>query len=340
MYHYARQGFLLKSQVKTSDSYCGRMIVTICLFLFFIVTGAVYAGSLSPIGPSGGLLVTNIMGADSDLIAICPPPGLYLLNYNFYYFADHFTTRSGKNVHNGILKDFEADIYGEIARVAYVPKRDIRILGGKWMSDIAFPVIYKGIKTTLFDKSKTGLGDIVFCPVNLFYQWGNFYSLIYLDFIAPTGRYEKYGLVNIGNNHWTFEPAAYFTYWKEPWEVTGGYHFSFNTKNNDFIDPRSGKETSHKPGEAFYIDYGVSRTVKPELGGLRIGLNGYLWKDISLDEVDGHSVSDTMTEVFAIGPSVRWTVKAITFCLKGQFEVYAQNRPQGQFLWLKIIYRL
>jgi hypothetical protein len=273
------------------------------------------------------------------LVAPCPPPGIYLLNYNFYYSADRFNTRSGRKVRHGILRDFEADIYGELARFVWVPEHDIRILGGKLVSDIGFPIIHKRIKTTFFDESKTGFGDLIFAPVNLFYQWGNLHGLFYVDFIAPTGRYNKHDPVNIGNNHWTFKPAAFFTYWKEPWEITVGSHFYLHTKNTDFIDPRTGRETSHKPGEAFHIDYGISRTINPEIGGIRIGLNGYFWKDISRDEVGGHHVSDTMTEVFAIGPGLRWTFKNITFCLKGQFEVYAQNRPQGQFWWLRFIYK-
>ena len=180
MDHYARIEAFPESQAKAPYGFHCRIILI--LFIFLTSGVSAFASSLSPIGPSGGLLVTNIMGADSHLIALCPPPGLYLLNYDFYYFANHFTTRFGNKVENGILKDFEADIFGEIARLAYVPKRDIRVWGGKWMSDIAFPLIHKRIKTALFDKSKTGLGDILLCPVNLFYQWGNVYSLFYLDF--------------------------------------------------------------------------------------------------------------------------------------------------------------
>jgi len=160
------------------------------------------------------------------------------------------------------------------------------------------------------------------------------------DFIAPAGRYDKHDPVNIGNNHWTFKPATFFTYWKEPLEITAGFHFYLHTKNTDFIDPRNSKDTSHKPGEAFHIDYGISHTFKTGFGDSRLGLNGYFWKDVSRDEVGGHPVSGTMTEVCSVGPGVRWSFAKITFVLKGQFEVYAKNRPQGQFLWLRFIYRL
>jgi len=321
-------------------------VIKAALFLFSIFASlfstqtSLCAGSLSPIGPSGGLLVTSPIGLDSHLIAVCPPSGFYLLNYNFYYFADRFNTRSGTKARSGMLRHFETDVYGEIARFIWVPEQDIRILGGKWAPDFAISGIHKRIRTALFDESKTGFGDLIFAPVNLFYRWGNIHSIIYTDFIAPTGRYEKQDPVNIGNNHWTFKPAMFLTYWNEPWEITGGFHFYLHTKNTEFIDPRNGDETSHKPGEAFHIDYGISRSFKTVFENFRLGLNGYFWKDVSRDEVGGHPVSGTETEVLSLGPGVRWSWAKITFVLKGQFEVYAKNRPQGQFLWLRFIYRL
>ncbi len=324
-----------------SVSVCNYKICVFFLLLSLILAESqrVYSASLSPIGTSGGLTVTNPMGADSHFIGLCPPSGIYLLNYSFYYFANHFNDRHNNRVRSGILKDFEADIYCELARFVFVPKKDIRVLGGKLVSDIAFPIVHKKIKTSVFDKSKTGLGDIIIAPVNLFYHWNNLHSIVYVDFILPTGRYNKHDAVNIGNNHWTFKPAFFITYYKEPWEITTGFHYYINTKNNDFIDPRTGHETTHKAGDAFHIDYGLSYRVPIRPANLRLGFNGYYWKDITRDRVGGYKLSGTMTEVFSIGPSILFNFKKMTFCLKGQFEIYTINRPQGHFLWLKFIYK-
>ncbi len=43
------------------------------------------AGDLSPIGPSGGMLSSAANGVDDFLTGVQPPPGLYFLNYTFYY---------------------------------------------------------------------------------------------------------------------------------------------------------------------------------------------------------------------------------------------------------------
>ena len=183
------------------------IIVHISFFIFIGFNIPVYADSLSPVGPSGGMTSSAPNGADDFLSGVQPPPGFYWLNYTFYYSADRYNTTSGNKVSSGILADFEADIYGNIARIIWVPEREIRILGGKWAPDIGLPIVHKRIKTTAFTESKSGLGDIVFAPVNLFYQWGNYHTVWYVDIIAPTGRYDKHDPVNIGNNHWSFKPS-------------------------------------------------------------------------------------------------------------------------------------
>ena len=312
-------------------------IVVRIFFLFFVAFNIpVYAASLSPVGPSGGMTSSAPNGADDFLSGVQPPPGFYLLNYTFYYSAKRYNNTDGDKVHTGIFSDFEADIYGNIARFIWIPERDIRIFGGKWAPDIGIPLVHKRIKTTAFDDSKSGLGDIVFAPVNLFYRWGNYHTIWYVDIIAPTGRYDKHDLVNIGNNHWSFKPSLIVTYWDEPWETTGIFHFDVHTQNNDYIDPRNGWETSYKTGEAFHLDYTVSRTIFP---GLRAGLTGYYWRDVARDEVNGESVPDTQTEVFSMGPGLKWDYKGISLIFKINFEVYAENRPQGQYCWLRLIYR-
>ena len=311
-------------------------LAQVSMLLFIMLNVPVYAGSLSPIGSSGGMTSSTPNGADDFLLGVQPPPGLYLLNYSFYYTSDRFNTTDGKKVSTGPLSDFKCDIYGDIARFVWVPKRDIRIFGGKLVSDIGFPIVHKRIKTTAFDKSKGGLGDIIFAPINLFYRWNNFHTIWYVDFIASTGSYDKHDPVNIGNNHWTFKPAIAVIYWAEPWEISGIFHFDIHTKNRDFIDPRNGRETSHKTGETFHLDYAVSRAIIP---GLRAGITGYYWKDVSRDEVGGDSVPHTQTEVFSFGPGLKWDFQRITFIFKMHYEVDAQNRPEGQYWWLRINYR-
>jgi len=65
--------------------------------------------------------------------------------------------------------------------------------------------------------SSEGVGDLIFAPVNLFYQWGAVHAVLYVDFIAPAGKDDKRKVTNLGNNHWTIKPAALFTLIKPRW---------------------------------------------------------------------------------------------------------------------------
>ncbi|OPX36160.1 MAG: hypothetical protein B1H13_15030 [Desulfobacteraceae bacterium 4484_190.3] len=283
----------------------------------------------------GGMLSSAANGVDDFLTGVQPPPGLYFLNYTFYYSSNRFKDTSKNEVDAGPLADFKADIYGDVLRFIWVPEKDIRILGGKWVPDFGIPIMHKRIKTAAFDKSETGIGDIVIAPANLFYRWKDLHAIIYADFFVPTGKYDKDEPVNIGNNHWTIKPTVALTYMRGPWETTGIFHYDIHTTNNDYIDPRSGKETSHRSGDAFHVDFTFSRAFTPKF---RAGLIGYFYQDLKNDKVNGKSVSDTKTGVWALGAGASRRFGKTNIFFKFQEEFLAENRPEGRTIWLRLVH--
>ncbi|RLA04487.1 MAG: hypothetical protein DRQ54_09490 [Gammaproteobacteria bacterium] len=295
------------------------------------------AAGTSPIGPSGGLLSSAPLGADDFMSGVAPPPGVYWLNYSFHYRADKFTGGDGNEIQVGPLDDFKARITGNVFRYFWMPERDIRILGGRWAPDFGFALLDKRLKVGGRWFTEKGVGDLIFAPVNLFYRWGDVHAVLYVDFIAPTGKYDKHKVANLGNNHWTIKPAALFSLVKPRWEITGIFNIDFNTTNNDYIDPRTGLESKHRSGKAFHMDYAASWRATPKLN---IGIQGYYWNDLEDDRVDGKRVNNTQTRVFAIGPGVRYQLGSLAVVAKAQREFGARNRPEGSVYWLRLMFPL
>lgn len=202
--------------------------------------------------------------------------------------------------------------------------------------DMGIPLIDKHIESRYFDDGDSGLGDIILCPLWLAWHTEVFHFLLSFDVVTPTGRYDKNELVNIGNNHWTFEPLFSVTA-----VLPGGFDlnvnllYDINWKNNDFIDPRTMKETTYKAGQAFHADYAFGYEITRNQ---RIGVVGYYWKDITDDKIGGQEISDSRGQVFSFGPaySLNWNKAIIS--LKTQFETAVKNRPQGTMSWLRILY--
>ncbi len=100
----------------------------------------------SLIGPSGGLTSSSPFGADDFMAGLVPPPGVYLLNYTFYYSAHKFKDHGGEEVKKGPFDGFKTEISGNIFRFAFIPK-DINLFGARWFPDMGIPIVSKEVET-------------------------------------------------------------------------------------------------------------------------------------------------------------------------------------------------
>jgi len=306
------------------------LIILIIMFHLLLIPEGLLASSL---GPSGGLTVSGKYGGD-DFLAIGPPPGVYLINYTFFYTANKFKDYNGDEVKNGPFEDFKIRAAGNIIRPIYVSKK--KIFGSFWGMDMGIPLIDKQIESRYFDDSDSGLGDIILCPLWLAWHTNVFHYLLSFDVITPTGRYDKNDLVNVGNNHWTFEPLFSVTaVFPGGLDLNLNLLYDINWKNNDFIDPRTRKETTYKAGQAFHMDYAIGYEI---IKNQRIGVVGYYWKDVTDDEIGGQEIGDSRGQVFSFGPAYSLNWNKLTISLKTQFEMAVKNRPQGTMSWLRLLY--
>ena len=109
------------------------------------------------------------------------------------------------------------------------------------------------------------------------------------------------------------------------------------SSNNDYVTPM-GTEVTLRPGQELHMDYSIDKGLK---SGLRGGLTGYYYRQLSTDEWDGKKVAGPpgdLGETLAVGPGLFYHKDRLCLSLRSQFELYSKNRPQGQGLWAKLIY--
>jgi hypothetical protein len=157
---------------------------------------------------------------------------------------------------------------------------------------------------------------------SLFYFFG-------LDTYIPTGHYDKSTLINTGSNYYTFAPNIDVTYNLSPkWELTAALFAEFNTTNT---------ADNYHSGDDMDLDYGVTYRPFDSLPNFGLGPQGYFYKQISDDTVNGATVSPNGNrgQEFAIGPQLRYDIPFGGFVLKYQQEYAVENRPKGEKIWFQ-----
>ncbi|MDP8215561.1 MAG: transporter [Candidatus Euphemobacter frigidus] len=302
-----------------------------------ILTIALIAGLALPAQLLAGHS-SAILGAEGYFAGALPPPGAHFINYLMYYHAGEL------NDHKGDKKsmDFQADVAAEVLRGIYIS--DIKILGANLGWHLIVPLAYMEMEIKdvpaprVIDDSRASIGDIDFSPFLLGWHTELFHVVVGLDIIAPTGQYNrKHFPVNIGNNHWTFEPALAVSM-IHPSGVSASVKlmYDIHTKNTDGVNPDNGAKADYLTGQQFHLDYNAGYMI---VDNFRLGVCGYYLIGLQDDKLDGTKVSDSKEQVLAVGPSAMYSFNpGLHLVAKVQFETLAENRSEGTKGWLKLIY--
>ncbi len=289
-----------------------KIVLTIALIAGLAIPAQLFAGESSA-----------ILGAEGYFAGAMPPPGAHFINYLMYYHAEELKDHKGDKV----PIDFNVDVAAEVLRGIYIS--DIEILGANLGWHLIVPLAYMKLDIKgMVDESRASIGDIDFSPFLLGWHSKLFHYVVGFDIIAPTGQYNKNYAVNIGNNHWTFEPAlAVSMIHPSGFSASVKLMYDIHTENSD---------NDLKTGDQFHLDYNAGYMI---VDNFRLGVCGYYLIGLQDDEVDGSKVSDSKEQVLAVGPSAMYSFnQGLHLIAKVQFETMAENRPEGTKGWLKLIY--
>jgi len=273
-----------------------------------------------------------------------PPagPGFYFTQYLQYYSAEDLKDKDGKN-----LPLPGPDLEGWISLSQLIYQSDQKlVMGGKWGIDVIIPYVSIDLDYNAFgpfpQANGGGFGDLLVGP---FLQWGpimgaagpRFMHRVEFQMIFPTGKYDSDKEINPGSNFFSFNPYWAGTFFITPqWTISSRIHYLWNAKNDD-PNRAYGDADDIQAGDAIHLNFTSAYELIP--GSLRVGINGYYFRQISDTEVDGDKASGSKEQVLGLGPGLLWHISPDNHLLFNTYwETAAENRPEGTRFNLRYVY--
>jgi hypothetical protein len=307
------------------------------------------------------------LGLTNAMDGAIPGPGLYMMAYAQFYFADEIKvnddvpemTPFSPIPLKSSLEATEVTSLAAVWQIAYISK--LEFLGAFLGWNIVIPVVVLDTKGPINDfiqdlpvpgtqiENTGGLGDVITGPV---IQWSGkslfgrpYFHRIELDVIAPTGKYSDEYLLNPGSNIVTFNPYYAFTWFLTPkTDFSMRLHYAWNSTNNSPYKYLYGPDATLQPGQNFHFNYTLQQNLYKTLW---LGVAGYAMWQLSNDELqhtalEGTPLADALVQkeqVFAIGPILSLTpLKNLLMSWASAWEMGAENRPEGFKTTFKILY--
>jgi hypothetical protein len=249
-------------------------------------------------------------GLEGLKAATLPPPGIYLRDYNYFYYADRVNDQNGDKI-NGL--NAEAFIYANAPRVLWIT--DIKVLGGNIGFDALIPLQYSDVEigAANYDESDLEAGDL-FGEVTWSWHEKRFDAALGYGLWAPTGD-EPAGL-----EFWTHMLTAGATFYfdeEKRWSLSALNRYEISTEQNN---------TDDTVGDVWTIEGGLAYSVAKTVD---VGPVAYYQKVLGNGE--GQYATMDRAWVAAVGPEVSVFYPRITFgwSLRYLYEVAAENRMQG-----------
>ena len=267
-------------------------------------------------------------GVSNFLDGFVPGPGFYVVSHLHYYTADELRDSNGDEIPGSP----DLAVMSEITQLVYLT--DYKLLGGKVGFESILPFSNVDIDGV---GEESGFGDLFVAPFLQFetklFDTIPYHHRFLFGVVLPTGRYDCYRPVNIGHNHYTFTGYYAFTAFLTPKMATSWrFQYFHHTENKDFLSTR----VDLKPGPLFQASYAFSYEI---LQGLRTGISGYYYKQLSEDELNGDKISGSKEQIFSIGPGIFYGKGNVCLWLNAQWEFEAECRSQGKSIFGKIMFK-
>jgi len=183
----------------------------------------------------------------------------------------------------------------------------------------------------------SGLGDLTVLPVMLAWKFDDWQIDAILPIYAPTGSYEKGRLGNTGLNYWTFDPAIGAVYSNKASGFNAMIHagYAMNTENPD---------TQYRSGSLLHFEGVIQQILPVGPGILSLGAEGFFFDQLTGDSGAGATLGDFKGRTYGLGPVLGYILplenkQSLVFELKWLTELETKKRLEGDYLWLKMVYK-
>lgn len=296
------------------------------VFVTLALASLVIAVAQKPVIAAEGAFSGYGLGAAAFGAGQTPPPGTYVTFVGGYYTAEIGSpvTIGGVLIDVGLKVDFlQSGVNG-----TYVPNRTV--LGGRPAISVTVPVGWVDLEADVAigglsgtrEVRGGGLGDVS-ARAQLGWDLGDFSHLVYVQGVAPTGRYDEGFQPNIGLNRPNVDIGWAFT-WTEKTsklQFNGSLGFTFSAEND---------VTDYKTGNEFHFEWAIGREISD---GLLIGIVGYNYRQISGDTGAGAVLGPLEGSADAIGAGLVYTTLVdstpLVIGLRHYEDIYHQSHWEG-----------
>ena len=181
--------------------------------------------------------------------------------------------------------------------------------------------------------SGDGLGDVG-GSIQLGWQQGTFFHTVYVQGVAPTGRFVKGFEPNVGLNRPAVDVGWGFT-WVEPtskFQFNGVVGFTLSEENNI---------TNYKSGNDFHMEWAIGRDLAP---GLTLGVAGYSFRQLNGDSGVGATLGPLKGSAGAVGPALLYSTMVgktpLTIAARYYHEYHVEKRFRTDAAFLTITTKL
>ncbi|MBN2505963.1 MAG: transporter [Verrucomicrobia bacterium] len=262
-------------------------------------------------------------GAEGIKGGSLPPPGVYLRDYNLFYYADRY--------HQGGPPDFKVFLYAQAPRLIWIT--DVKILGGYYGMDVLLPFYSADVRVgtpggRMSDDTFT-LGDIMVEPATLSWHWKQFDLGLGYAFWAPNGDYDEKDDFSrlLSRGYWSHMltlGGTWFIDEQKTWAVSSLNRYEFHHRHRD---------THITPGQQLTMEWGLSKALTKTI---EVGAVGYYVQQTTDDS--GTGSGDRKDRVFAVGPEVSLFCPKLKLfgSLRYEREFGAKHRPEGNVMTLTL----
>ena len=182
----------------------------------------------------------------------------------------------------------------------------------------------------------SGFGDLTVVPVMLAWKTGDWQIDALLPIYAPTGSYQEGRLGNPGLNYWTFDPMVGVVYSNKKSGFNAMLHvgYAMNTENSD---------TDYQSGSLLHFDAAIQQILSVGSGFMTLGAEGFYFDQVTGDSGAGAVLGDFKGRTAGLGPVLGYIQplgkQSLAFELKWLPELDTKNRLDGDYIWLKMVYK-
>ena len=290
-----------------------------------LLMGATFASLLAaPATINAQPIAHYVPGSEGLFAATLPPPGIYLRDYNAFYYADQLNDINGNKI-NGVSP--KAFVYAQVPRLIWIT--DLQVLGGNIGFDGLVPFEYQAAKVGGFDDHTFGVGD-PFVEATWSAHTKQFDFALGFGTWIPTQNFNPQNPTWAGQGYFGYMFTAGATWYIDTdrkWSISALNRYEINAVQAD---------TGITPGTVYTVEGGIGYAVSKIV---TVGAAGYYQQRVN-GNVGDHSTGD-LPRTSGIGPEIATFFPSIMLgvSLRYEYGFLAEDLFQGSTVMLTVTKR-